>query len=147
MTVEFLSDKLRQLAKLKEEKKRLSDLTKENGILIDEWERDIITAMLDMAEAAGLTNVDDFAVSVDGRRYSVVTKPFYSIPAERRDEAFQALRGLGLSDLIVERVDDRTLTRALVELADDAGGELPEQYNDIPLRKYEKMSISDRKVG
>lgn len=147
MTVESLSDKLRLLADLKSEKKRLAELTKDNNTLIDEQEREIISAMLDMAETAGLGSVDDFAVAVDGRRYSVITKPYYSIPAERRDEAFQALRALGLGDLVVERVDDRSLTKALVELAEDAGGELPEQYQDIPMSKYEKMSISDRKVG
>lgn len=147
MNIETLSDKLRNLAALKVEKKRLADLTKELGIQIDDQEREITTAMLDMADTAGLASVDDFAIAVDGRRYCVTTKPFYTIPADRRDEAFQALRELGLADLIVEKVDDRTLTKTLIELADDAGGELPEEYDAIPVRFYEKMTISDRKVG
>lgn len=142
-----LSDQIRALAALKAEKKRLADLTKTNNAEIDEQEHIITSALLNMAEASGLECADDFAVTVDGRRYSVTTKPFYTIPAERRDEAFQALRSLGLASLITERVDDRSLTKVLIEIIEDAGGELPEEYEVIPTRFYEKLTISDRKVG
>lgn len=147
MDIQTLSDKLRELAILKAEKKKLAELAKETTSQIDESEREITTVMLDMAEAAGLSSVDDFSVTVDGRRYGVTTKPIYSLIAAQRDEAFVALRQLGLADLIVERVDDRSLTKVLVEIAENAGGTLPEEYGEIPMRLFEKMTISDRKVG
>ncbi|MDL2205386.1 hypothetical protein LJC33_00560 [Eubacteriales bacterium OttesenSCG-928-N13] len=147
MTIDTLSNKIRSLATLKAEKRRLAEQTKDVGAQIEEQEREITSAMLDMAETAGLSCVDDFAVTVDGRRYSTVTKPYYSIPAEQRDQAFRALKELGLGDLVVERVDDRALTKVLMELSESAGGELPDEYGAIPVRFYEKMTISDRKVG
>lgn len=146
MTIDTLSAKLRLLAELKAEKKQLAAQTKENNGQIEEQEREITAAMLDLAETAGL-GIDDFTVTVNGRRYSVVTKPYYAIPADRRDEAYHALRGLGLGDLIVERVDDRSLTKVLLEIAEDAGGALPDEYEAIPTRFYEKLTISDRKIG
>ena len=147
MNIETLSQRLRGLAVLKVEKKRLADAAKEVNTEIDEQEREITGAMIDLAEVAGLSCVDDFSVNVDGRRYSVTTKPFYSLVAMRHDEAFDALRELGLGDLIVPRVDDRSLTKALVEIRENAGGELPEEYESIPMRSFDKLTISDRKVG
>lgn len=147
MTIEKLSDRLRLLRETKAKKKLLADEVKALGGQIEEQERGIIEAMLDMAEEAGLATADSFTVTVDGRRYGVSTKPYYTIPAQQRDQAFAALRGLGLGDLIVERVDDRSLTRALMEAAEDAGGQLPQAYRAIPVRFFEKTTITDRKVG
>lgn len=147
MNISTISDQIRVLADLKEEKRRLSEQSKENNAQIDQTEQSIISAMLDMAEAAGLPSPDDFSIVVDGRKYGVVVRSQYSIRAEDRDAAFAALREVGLGDLIVERVDERSLTRALMQIAEDAGGALPEAYGAIPLQQYEKITISDRKVG
>lgn len=147
MIISTLSDQIRALADLKEGKRQLSEQTKENNAQIEQAERTIISAMLDMAEAAGLPSPDDFSIVVDGRKYGVVVHPHYSIRAEDRDTAYAALRDVGLGDLIVERVDERSLTRALTQIADDAGGALPEAYGVIPLQQYDKITISDRKVG
>lgn len=147
MIISTLSDQIQALADLKEEKRQLSEQTKENSAQIEQAERAIISAMLDMAEAAGLPSPDDFSIVVDGRKYGVAVSPHYSIRAEDRDAAFTALRTVGLGDLIVERVDERSLTRALVQIAEDAGGALPESYGAIPLQQYDKITISDRKVG
>lgn len=147
MNIETLSDKLRALAALKVDKKELAAQTKDVSMRIDEQEREIMGDMLDMAEAAGLQSADDFSVLVDGRRYSVVTRPFYSIRAEDRDAAFAALRDVGLGDLVVERVDERILSRTMIEIIDGASGELPEQYAAIPMQRYDKQTISDRKVS
>ena len=85
-------------------------------------------------------------MDVAGRRYGIKVKPFYSIRKDQRDEAFAALRTLGLGDLIVEKVDDRTLTKALEEAADEEGC-LPPEYSILPVSVYEKTSITDRKVA
>ena len=147
MNMENLSDRLRRLADLKAEKKRLSDETKDNNASIEDSEKEIISAMLDMAESAGLDDVDHFSVIVDGRRYGVSTRQMYTIRAADREVAFNALRAVGLGDLITERVDERTLSRTLTDIAEEAGGELPDVYAVIPMQRYDKLTIFDRKVG
>lgn len=147
MDRENLSGMIKALALLKEQKRATADLLKEINKSVETQEQEIIAAMMDMADSAGIDDVQAFGVTVDGRRYSVGINPYYSIRAADRDEAFSALRGLGLGDLIVERVDDRTLTNALAQVAEANGGELPEEYMALPLSKYEKTTISDRKVA
>ena len=146
MDTKTLSELISRLSDLKERKKELAETVKENNAAIEEQEKQIISAMLDLAEAAGLDDPSSFTVDVAGRRYGVKIKPFYSIRKDDRDVAFSMLRTLGLGDLIVEKVDDRTLTKALEELA-DADGELPEAYAALPLSVYEKTTITDRKVA
>lgn len=147
MTIKTLGCKLEQLAALKERKKELLDLTKDNNAEIESWEKEIISDMCDMAEAAGLESIEDFSVTVNGRKYGVIRKPYYSIKAEDREAGFAALRSLGLGDLIVESVDSRSLTKEMNKIAEDNGGELPEEYAAIPMQQYDKDTISDRKVG
>lgn len=127
MEMTNLASAIAGLNDLKEEKKRLADLVKENNAAIEEQEKLLIASMLDMAENAGLDDPSSFTVDVNGRRYGLKIKPFYSIRKEARDEAFAMLRTLGLGDLIVERVDDRTLTKVLEESLDEDGN-LPEAY-------------------
>lgn len=146
MNLDTLSEHISNLSALKERKKELADLVKENNAAIEEQEKLVISAMLDLAEAAGLDDPASFTVDVDGRRYGVKVKSFYSIRKEQRDEAFAALRTLGLGDLIVEKVDDRTLTKALEEAA-DAEGMLPPEYEILPVSVFEKTTITDRKIA
>lgn len=146
MNLDTLSEHISNLSALKERKKELADLVKENNAAIEEQEKQIISAMLDLAEAAGLTDPASFTVDVNGRRYGVKVKSFYSIRRDQRDEAFAALRALGLGDLIVEKVDDRTLTKALEEAA-DADGMLPPEYEILPVSVFEKTTITDRKIA
>lgn len=146
MDVKTLSEHISILSTLKEQKKMLAETVKENNAAIEEQEKMIISAMLDLAETAGLDDPSAFTVDVGGRRYGIKIKPFYSIRKDDRDTAFAMLRTLGLGDLIVEKVDDRTLTKALEELADEDGC-LPEAYAALPVSVYEKTTITDRKVA
>lgn len=146
MDVRTLSEQIAVLSDLKERKKELSEIVKENNAAIEEQEKLVISAMLDLAENAGLEDPSGFTVDVSGRRYGIKIKPFYSIRKDDRDAAFAMLRTLGLGDLIVEKVDDRTLTKALEELADEDGC-LPEAYAALPVSVYEKTTITDRKVA
>ncbi len=141
-----LAEQIEVLCALKEAKKTLADAVKENNAQIEQQENLIVASLLDMAENAGLDDPSAFTVDVNGRRYGVKMKSFYSIRADKRDEAFPMLRALGLGDLIVERVDDRTLTKALDELSDEEGN-LPDEYQSLPLSTYQKTTITDRKVG
>ena len=146
MDTKTLSEHIAKLADLKERKRELADIVKENNAAIEDQEKLIISAMLDLAEASGLDDPSSFTVDVAGRRYGIKIKPFYSIRKDDRDTAFAMLRTLGLGDLIVEKVDDRTLTKALEELADEDGA-LPEAYAALPVSVYEKTTITDRKVA
>lgn len=141
-----LSAQIELLRTLKEQKQSLAEQVKENNAQIEQQENAIVASMLDMAEAAGLDDPSAFTVDVEGRRYGVKIKSFYSIRAGDRDRAFPMLRSLGLGDLIVERVDDRTLTRALEEVAGE-DGILPDEYLTLPLSSYQRTTITDRKVA
>lgn len=146
MDVKTLSSLIEELANLKDRKKELADIVKANNAAIEEQEKRVISAMLDLADAAGLEDPSGFSVDVSGRRYGITIKPYYSIRKDKRDEAFAALRTLGLGDLIVEKVYDRTLTKALEEAA-DAEGMLPPEYEILPVSVFEKTTISDRKIA
>lgn len=146
MDVKTLLSLIEELATLKDRKKELAEIVKENNAAIEAQEKQVISAMLDLADAAGLEDPSGFSVDVSGRRYGITIKPYYSIRKDKRDEAFAALRTLGLGDLIVEKVDDRTLTKALEEAA-DAEGMLPPEYEILPVSVFEKTTISDRKIA
>ncbi len=146
MNNELLAELIKKLCQLKESKKTLTEALKETNTLIAQQETAIVDTMLDIAEAAGLEDPSAFTVDVEGRRYGVKMKSYYSIRAERREEAFRQLRALGLGDLIVEKVDNRTLTKVLGELS-DADGTLPPEYQRLPLSAYQKATITDRKVS
>nr|DAI03786.1 MAG TPA: Host-nuclease inhibitor protein [Caudoviricetes sp.] len=141
-----LTERIGALAQLKELKNEIAENLKSCNAQIEQAEKEIIASMLDLADAAGLDDPSGFTVDVAGRRYGIKVKPFYSIRKDQRDEAFAALRTLGLGDLIVEKVDDRTLTKALEEAA-DAEGCLPPEYSILPVSAYEKTTITDRKVA
>ncbi len=146
MDKQTLAEQIDTLRTLKETKKSLAEAIRENNALIEQQETAIVASMLDMAESAGLDDPSAFTVDMEGRRYGIKLKTYYSIRAERREEAFRQLRALGLGDLIVEKVDDRTLTKVLGELS-DADGTLPPEYQRLPLSAYQKATITDRKVS
>ena len=141
-----LAEKLRLLAELKTQKKELAEKVKENDTELDQAEKDAISILLDMAETSGMDAPTAFTVTLDGRRYGVTTKTYYNIKAADRDVAFAALRELGHGDLITEKVDRRTLNSALAQIAEEHGGELPEEYQEIPMSEYTETKISDRKA-
>lgn len=104
-------------------KAQLEELNKQK----DAAEAEVISAILDKQEECGT----DLRVSYEGRNYSVAVKNYYAIPKGNRDAAFSALRGLGLGDLIQEKVDDRTLTKELETAREEAGGTLPGDYDEL----------------
>ena len=145
MTVEALSGAIANLQALKDRKDELKELVSENNKQIEQAEKDIIAGLMDLADAAGLEDPTSITVDVEGRRYGLSIKRYYSIKKDDKQEAFAMLREAGLGDLIVERVDDRTLTNTLSEMLDE-DGELPENLAAIPMSVYEKTTITDRKV-
>lgn len=118
---------------------------KEAKALRDAAEREVINAMLQMAEDAG---ADDMTVTVGMFKYSASTKDYYAIPKDERDEAYELLRELGHGDLIVEKVDDRTLTKEMTGVKESNGDEFPAEYEPLLalMSRYTKPSLSRRKV-
>lgn len=86
---------------------------------------------------------------VDGFNYSLQQTTMYS---KKSDEAlheaglvfFDVLREQGLGDLIVEKVDPRTLQSSVRAMAEE--GELPEDLVEC-LNIYEKLGLSKRKAN
>jgi len=146
VNIDNLSGKIRDLEVLREEKDNLAESLESVKALIEAQEKEIISAMMDIAEATGLDGAEKLTVIVDGRRYGVSIKSYYSIKAENKDAAYPMLRDLGLGDLIKESVDQRVLTKALEAIAEDNGGELPGEYVSLPMSVYEKSAITRRKV-
>lgn len=143
--MENLSDKLRTLQFLTDQKKAVDKTSKDLSAQIEEQKSAILQEIIDQAETMGISAAD-FSVTVDGRKYGLTVKPYYSIRADDRERAFPMLRMLGMGDLIVERVDDRQLTRRLQEIAEENGGALPEDYDALPVSQFEKTDIYNRKA-
>ena len=101
----------------------------------DEWEKAVIMAILDTAERTG---IDDLKVKVEGRSYGVKVKDFFSIPKADRSEAFQLLKELGHGDLVVEKVDDRTLSNEMAEVIEQYRAENPGATEEFPA-EYEPL--------
>lgn len=138
-----ISQQILQLEETKALEAELKDQLKEIHSQAEAQEADVIRAILDLEEETGTQNL---RITVNGRNYSVGQKTYYRIPAAKRETAFPALRDLGLGDLITERVDDRTLTKALAAVAEEAGGELPAEYDVLDLESYDKPALYARKA-
>lgn len=142
-TQAVIAGKIRDLEFLKaqkaEVKEQLSALTGQ----VDQAQDEVIRLIFDLEEQTGVQGI---RLLVDGRNYSVTRKSFFSIPKERRDEAFPLLRELGLGDLIVEKVDDRSLSRELAVIMEAHDGELPEEFEQLGLTQYDKNDLRSVKA-
>ena len=110
---------------LREQADELAAQLKEINSRKDAAEDDVISTLLDIQDQTGAENM---RIEYEGRNYSVTTKSYYTIPKAKKDEAFEAMRDLGMGDLIQEKVDDRTLTKELEAVREDHDGELPDEY-------------------
>lgn len=138
---EAIKGKIQRYEELRSQADALKEQVAEVNRQRDALEAEIIAGMLDLQEQLG---VDDFSMGVDGRKYKVTVKHFYSITKANRDAAYPLLRDLGLGDLITEKVDDRTLTKELSAVADENGGMLPDEYSELMehVSAYDKPSMS-----
>ena len=121
-------------------KETLALLTKENNAAKEALEQKICQLMVDEEKPSTV---------VDGFTYSLQQKTMYSKKSEEAlAEAgivfFDVLREQGLGDIIVERVDPRTLQSTIAGMAEE--GELPEELKEC-LNIYEKLALSKRKAN
>lgn len=98
-------------------------------------EKAVVMAILDVAERTG---IDDLKVKVEGRNYGVKVKDFFSIPKADRAEAYQLLKELGHGDLVVEKVDDRTLSNEMAGVIEQFRAEHPDSIEEFPA-EYEPL--------
>ena len=120
-------------------KEALAEQTKANNKAIEDMKQQIADQM-----------IDDEVTSIGyaGYNFSLQTKTVYSKKSEADLRAagidfFGLLRENGLGDLIVERVDPRTLSASLKQIV-EADGELPEELSEA-INVYETNDIGRRK--
>ena len=120
-------------------KEALAEQTKANNKAIEDMKQQIADQM-----------IDDEVTSIGyaGYNFSLQTKTVYSKKSEADLQAagidfFGLLRDNGLGDLIVERVDPRTLSASLKQIV-EADGKLPEELSEA-INVYETNDIGRRK--
>lgn len=132
---------IRDYKALLDRKDNLSELTKENNAAKEQLEQEICKMMVD--EEKPSTVVDGFTYSLQqSTQYSKRSQEYLS---EQNIDFFDVLREQGLGDLIVERVDPRTLNSSCKALVEEQG-ELPEELAEC-LSIYEKLTLSKRKAN
>lgn len=135
-----LDKKVREYKDVLDRKEELAELTKENNAAKEKLEQEICQMMVDEEKPSTV---------VDGYSYILQQKTMYSKKseealAEAGIEFFDVLREQGLGDLIVEKVDPRTLQSSCAALAEE--GELPDELVEC-LNIYEKLGLMKRKAN
>lgn len=141
MAAVLLDDLVREYKEILDKKDELAEQTKANNKAKEEMEQRIAQMMVDEEKPN---------TTVDGFTYSLQQKTMYSKKSEEAlAEAgivfFDVLREQGLGDIIVERVDPRTLQSTMKALVEEQG-ELPEELAEC-LTVYEQLGIGKRKAN
>ncbi|WHE87254.1 hypothetical protein [Lachnoanaerobaculum gingivalis] len=136
-----LDDKVREYKELLDKKDELAEQTKLNNKAVEDLEQEIAQMMVDEEKPD---------TTVDGFKYSLQEKTIYSKIGEDKLmekglDFFEVLREEGFGDLIVERVDSRTLNSAMNNLVEEIGV-LPEDLAEC-LSVYSQLKISRRKAN
>ena len=137
-----LPERLQQYEELLATKERLADETKKNNELLEQVKQEVIQEMID--QNCPITGTDNFA-------YSLSPKTKWNKKSEKDMldagvDFFETLREEGLGDLIVERVDPRTLSSTISSLVEENNGELPEGLEKI-VNKYDYNDLSKTKMN
>lgn len=137
-----LDAKVREYKAVLDRKEELAAQTKANNEEKEKLEQEICQMMVDEEKPSTV---------VDGFTYSLQQTTMYSKKSEKDlAEAgivfFDVLREQGLGDLIVEKVDPRTLQSSVRAMAEEMDGELPEDLIEC-LSIYEKLTLSKRKAN
>ncbi len=120
---------------LLDEKDRLKDLTTENNKAIENVRNQLAQAMIDE---------ECPRVSRNGFSYTLQQKTKYNKRACDEEEFFDCLEENGLGDIIKRTVNAQTLQGTMASLADDNGGELPDDFKEY-ISVYEFYDISKRR--
>lgn len=129
-----LLEKVDELKELLDEKDDLKAKTIMNNKAIDSCKKELADMMV--AE-------ETIKVTKAGFSYSLQEKTRYSKKAGCDDELFEALRINDMGDLIKETVNAQTLQGAMSSMAEENGGELPDDFTDV-INVYEYLDIAKR---
>lgn len=136
-----LDEKVREYKAALDEKERLAAATKENNKLVIQLEQELAKQMVDEEKPD---------TTVDGFKYTLQEKTMYSKKseqdlAEAGLDFLDVLREQGFGDIIVERVDPRTLQSTMRACAEEHDGELPEELLEV-INVYPQLGIGKRKA-
>ena len=140
--MDSLDAKIKEYKKVLDRKDELAEQTKENNAAKEQLEQEICKMMVD--EEKPSTVVDGFTYSL--QQTTMYSKKSEEALAEAGIDFFDVLREQGLGDLIVEKVDPRTLQSSVRAMAEECDGELPEELVEC-LSIYEKLTLSKRKAN
>ncbi len=124
-----------QYKELLDEKDRLKDESVENNKQIEAVRNQLTQVMIDE---------ECPSVSRNGFKYTLQQKTKYNKRACDEDAFFGLLEDFGLGDIIKRTVNANTLSGAMQSVADENGGELPEEFSDF-ISVYEFYDVSKRK--
>ncbi len=127
--------KIDEYRALLDEKDRLKELTSDNNKLIERCRDELAQMMI---------NEEVPKVSRSGYSYTLQEKTKYSKSAGADEELFSLLRAEGLGDLIKETVSPQTLQVTMSFLAEENGGDLPEEYGGL-INVYSYFDVAKRK--
>ncbi len=127
--------KIDEYRALLDEKDRLKELTSNNNKLIERCRDELAQMMI---------NEEVPKVSRSGYSYTLQEKTKYSKSAGADEELFSLLRSEGLGDLIKETVSPQTLQVTMSFLAEENGGDLPEEYDGL-INVYSYFDVAKRK--
>lgn len=136
----ILDQKVREYKAVLDRKEELAALTKENNAEKERLEQEICQMMVD--EEKPSTVVDGFTYSL--QQTTMYSKKSEEDLAKAGIDFFEVLNEQGLGDLIVQKVDPRTLQSSVRAMAEE--GELPEDLVEC-LNIYEKLGLSKRKAN
>jgi hypothetical protein len=128
---------IRAYADCVERKEQIAELEKQNNALLAST-RDALVALMTDAEVPKIER--------GGYTYTLTPKDKYSKRAGSDEQLFEQLRADGLGDLIREAVQPQTLQAAMSSLADEHGGELPSEYDEL-INHYAYTDISRRRAA
>lgn len=137
-----LDQKVREYKAILDRKDELAEQTKANNAAKEQLEQEICQLMVD--EEKPSTIVDGFTYSL--QQTTMYSKKSEEALAEAGIVFFDVLREQGLGDIIVEKVDPRTLQSSVRAMAEENDGELPEELVEC-LSIYEKLTLSKRKAN
>lgn len=137
----ILDERVREYKELLDRKEELANQTKENNAAKEALEQEICKMMVD--EEKPNTTVDGFTYSL--QQSTMYSKKSEADLAEAGVCFFDVLREQGLGDIIVEKVDPRTLNSSCKAMVEEQG-ELPEELTEC-LSIYEKLTLSKRKAN
>lgn len=136
----MLDQKVREYKELLDRREELEKQMKANQQQLKDMEQNIARMMID--EEKPNTIVDGFVYSLQQK--TVYSKKSEEVLIEAGITFFDVLREQGLGDIIVEKVDSRTLQSTIKAIVEEQG-ELPKELAES-INVYEQLGIGKRKA-